>query len=131
MDDSQRTRMARRVEDGIGSYRNPPYLFRFDLKRGAVLDSSYIEEAANDAVRYTKDPDTGQVQVEIGNVYRHYFRPEPRHWNRVLKMIRDELDESGIETILVLMSDGLREEYRSTFLSAVRSGVIKETDYFL
>ena len=95
-------------------------LFEYDLEEGKVSSDTGIRYA----IRYVK---ADVVFVEIGDSYRHNVMIEPKHWNRLLKIIRnDELDSEGIAAILSLMRDGLREEYKDTFIAAVKSGVLKE-----
>ena len=95
-------------------------LFEYDLEEGKVSSDTGIRYA----IRYVK---ADVVFVEIGDSYRHNVMIKPKHWNRLLKIIRnDELDSEGIAAILSLMRDGLREEYKDTFIAAVKSGVLKE-----
>ncbi len=96
-------------------------LFEYDLEKGKESSDTGIKYA----VRYIKG-DT--AFVEVGDGYRHNIVIEAKHWNRLLKLIRnDELDGEGISAITKgLMSRGLPEEYEQTFISAIKSGVLKE-----
>ena len=95
-------------------------VFEYDLEKGEVSSDAGIRYA----VRYFKED---VIFVKIGDSYRHNVMIEPKHWNRVLKIIRkDELDSEGIAAIMSLMRDGLREEYVETFIRAVKSGVLKD-----
>ena len=95
-------------------------MFEYDLEEGKVSSDAGIRFA----VRYVKGD---VIFVEIGDSYRHNVMIEPKHWNRLLEIIRkDELDSEGIAAIMSLMRDGLREEYVETFIRAVKSGVLKE-----
>ena len=97
-------------------------LFEYDLEEGKESKDTGIRYA----VRYIKGD---VVFVEVGDSYRHNIMLEPKHWNRLLKIIRDdELDGEGIAAILGLMRDGLREEYEEAFVKAVKSGAIKEVE---
>lgn len=94
--------------------------FEYDLEEGKVSTDTGIRYA----VRYVK---ADVVFVEIGDSYRHNIFIEPKHWNRLLKIIRnDELDREGVDAITSLMEAGLPEEYKETFIAAVKSGALKE-----
>ena len=94
--------------------------FEYDLEEARETKDAGIRFA----VRFIRENVTF---VEIGDSYRHNVMIEPKHWNRLLKIIRnDELDSEGIAAILSLMRDGLREEYKDTFIAEVKSGVLKE-----
>ena len=96
--------------------------FEFNLETGKVAKST----APHYAVRYCNGEE-GTI-VEIGDGYRHELFLEAEHWNRILKIIKDdELDQSGIKAITRgLMGNCLPEEYEENFISAVKSRVIKE-----
>ncbi|MBI2144693.1 hypothetical protein HYU18_00010 [Candidatus Woesearchaeota archaeon] len=94
--------------------------FEYDLEENKETTDSGIHYA----VRYIKE---AAIFVEIGDSYRHNIFIKPNHWNRLLRLIRDdELDGEGIAAILSLMRAGLREEYEKTFITAIKSGAIKE-----
>jgi hypothetical protein len=96
-------------------------VFEYDLEKGQTTSDAGIGYA----VRYVRE----EVPfVEIGDSYRHNIRIESKHWNRLLKIIRNgELDREAISAITKgLMYPGLPEEYEQTFVSAVKSGIIKE-----
>lgn len=98
------------------------YTFIFNLEKGEAEDE---DPSPSYAIKYY-NPDSGEI-VELGDGYRHEMFIEGDHWNRILRIIKNkELDEKGIEAIIGLMSEGLRKEYTETFISAVRSEIIKE-----
>ena len=81
------------------------YFFQFDLEEKRVAK----KESWHYGVRYFMTAVGSRVQ--IGDAYRHYLILEPRHWNRVLRIIKnDELDKSGVEALLALMET--RQEAR-------------------
>ncbi len=102
------------------SYSKMETVFEYDLEEGKETSDAGIHYA----VRYTK----GDVLfVEVGDRYRHNIMIEARHWNVLLKVIRnDKLDREGIEAIISLMRDGLPEEYVGTFINAIKSGALKD-----
>lgn len=94
--------------------------FEYDLEEGKETADAGIHYA----VRYIKED---VVFVEVGDSYRHNIMIEAKHWNRLLMIIRnDELDREGIDAITSLMGHGLPEEYRETFIAAIKSGALKE-----
>jgi len=94
--------------------------FEYDLEEARETKDAGIHFA----VRFIQED---AAFVEIGDSYRHNVLIEAKHWNRLLKIIRNnELDSEGIAAILSLMRAGLREEYKETFLAAVKSGALKE-----
>ncbi|MEK6837300.1 MAG: hypothetical protein AABX69_01495, partial [Nanoarchaeota archaeon] len=94
--------------------------FEYDLEEARKTKDAGIHYA----VRFVHEDATF---VEIGDSYRHNIFIKPKHWNRLLRIIRnDELDSEGIYAIASLMEAGLREEYKKTFIAAVKSGVLKE-----
>ena len=95
-------------------------LFGYDLEKG----KESIDTGIRYAVRYIKGD---VVFVEVGDSYRHNITIEAKHWNRLLRIIRNnELDREGIDAIISLIESGLPEEYKETFIAAVKSGVLKE-----
>ena len=89
-------------------------LFEYDLEE----DKETADAGIHYAVRYVKG---NVVFVKVGDSYRHNIMIEPKHWNRLLRIIRnDELDSEGIYAIASLMEAGLREEYKKTFIAAVK-----------
>lgn len=110
------------------------YNFVFNLQTNSLhkpdpknrLNFLFYESAWGDyCVRYQTTPH-GKF-AEVGDGYRHEITVEGRQWNRLLKLIReDELDASGLEAVLSLMSDGLPAEYKNTFVDAVKTGKIKD-----
>ena len=99
----------------------PETIFEYDLEKGKESSDTY----GSYAVRYLKD---SGFCVEIGDGYRHNIRLEAKHWNRLLRIIRDgELDADGVSAIIHgLMWHGLRKEHKKTFIAAIKSGAIKE-----
>lgn len=99
-----------------------PYFFEFDLQTGEISDDT----RPHYAVRY-RDTANGII-VNIGDGYRHDLDIEAKHWNRIIKIIKnDELDKSGINAILEgLMGYCLPEEYNETLTNGIKSGKIKE-----
>lgn len=94
--------------------------FEYDLDEGRESKDTGIRYA----VRYVKGD---VVFVEIGDSYRHNIMIEAKHWNRLLRIIRnDELDSECIDAIASLMGHGLPEEYKETFIAAIKSGALKE-----
>lgn len=105
------------------------YTFQFDLERRKIVPSQE-DTLGHYAVRYYKNTETGYIGAEVGDGYRHETHLEARHWNRILKMIREELDESGIEAVAELMYGlGADNQYQGTFVSAVKDGRIPEIEY--
>lgn len=98
-------------------------LFAYDLEDGK--EDRNISPVKY-AVRYVKGD---VVFVEVGDSYRHNIMIDVKHWNRLLRIIRnDELDGEGIAAILSLMRVGLREEYEEAFVKAIKSGIVKEIE---
>jgi hypothetical protein len=89
---------------------------------GRVLEAATIERAGFSQVKYVKHP--SGVWVEIGD-FRHRVSLEAYHWNRIVRMIREELDESGIAAILALIDYAIHG-YESSLVSAIKSGVVRE-----
>ena len=98
------------------------YLFEFNLETGKIDKDT----TPRYAVRYYKSK--AGVIVEIGDGYRHNSHINANHWNRILKIIKnDELDKSGIWAITRgLMEPYLPEEYEKNLISAIKTGKIKE-----
>ncbi|MBI4095612.1 MAG: hypothetical protein HY438_01990 [DPANN group archaeon] len=108
------------------------YDFIFNLKTGKLHkpkknDNTFKRDAFGDyAVRY-RYTTSGSSIAEIGDGYRHECMIAGGYWNRLLKIIREEeVDASGLEAILSLLSDGLPKEYEKTFVTAVKAGKIKD-----
>jgi len=101
-----------------------PYFFEFDLQTGKVSEDS----VPHYAVRYY-NTESGPM-VLIGDGYRHKLRLNAKHWNRILKLIKNnELDESGVEAITQgLMGHCLYEEYDEILVRAIKEGAIKEVE---
>ncbi len=80
------------------------------------------------AVRYYNTK--SGTMVQIGDGYRHMLHLSAEHWNRILKIIKnDELDESGIKAITQgLMGHCLYEEYDKNLIKAIKDGLIKEIE---
>ncbi len=116
------------------------YLFSFNLQTKEVFEGRTKEisdEEERDRVRWLCDyavtyynTTEGGMMAEVGDGLRHQVGIQAKHWNRLLKIIRDEeLDNSGIEMLTRgFLARGLPEEYESTFISAVKEGVIKEIE---
>lgn len=113
------------------------YYFTFNLRTKEVHEGELwkIEDedkrgkayADNDhAVRYLDTP-SGK-RVEIGDSFRHYSTMKEEHWNRLVKIIRDdELDKSGMEIFTRgFLERDLPEHYEGTFISAIKEGILKE-----
>jgi len=98
------------------------YIFEFNLETGKVENDTIPRYA----VRYY-EIENG-IMAEVGDGYRHMIKLDAKHWNRILKIIKnDELDKDGIKAITSgLMREGLPEEYEETFISAIKSGIVKE-----
>lgn len=97
------------------------YFFEFNLETGKVSKDTNWDYA----VRYYNSENG--PRVEIGN-YRYDSLLLPEHWNRILRIIKDEeLDQSGIEAIIRgLMGCYIPTEYEDNFISAIKAGIIKE-----
>ncbi len=97
-------------------------VFEYDLENEKV-DKNIVGRYS---VIYRKT-DVGIV-VEIGDGYRHEIWLEAEHWNRILKIIKnDELDNAGINAIVRgLMRPGLYEDYANNLIKAIKKGEIKE-----
>jgi hypothetical protein len=100
------------------------YIFEFNLEENKVSKDTW----GRYAVRYY-ETDIG-IMVEIGDGYRHELHLEAKHWNRILRIIRDdELNESGVKAIVEgLMWYCLDDDYGDNFISAIRAGKIKEVE---
>lgn len=99
------------------------YLFEYNLEESKISKDTWGKYA----IRYY-NTDNGVI-IEVGDGYRHNIRIGARYWNKILSIIRKENDEEEIEVITKgLMCNGLPEEYESTFISAVREGLIKEIE---
>ncbi len=98
------------------------YLFEFNLETGKVSKNTMPDYA----IRYYKSKNG--IIVEIGDGYRHNLYLSAKHWNRILKIIKnDELDKSGIKAITRgLMGHCLPQEYENYLISAIKTGIIKE-----
>lgn len=98
------------------------HYFEFNLETGKVSKDTMPDYA----VRYYKSENG--IIVEIGDGYRHNLHIKARHWNRILRIIKDdELDKSGIKAITRgLMEHCLPEEYEKNLISAIKAGTIKE-----
>lgn len=96
--------------------------FEFNLETGEISEDTM----PNYAVRYYKSKN-GTI-VEIGDGYRHNLSLKAKHWNRILKIIKnDELDKSGVKAITCgLMEHCLPEEYEKNLISAIKARIIKE-----
>ena len=91
-------------------------VFEYDLEKAEVSSDAGISYA----VRYFKED---AIFVEIGDRYRHNILIKAKHWNRLLRVIRnDELDSEGIAAVISLLRSGLREEYEATLIKAIKSG---------
>lgn len=94
--------------------------FEYDLEE----DKETPDAGIHYAVRYVKGD---VVFVEVGDSYRYNIFIKPKYWNRLLKIIcNDELDREGVDAIASLMESGLPEEYKKTFIAAIKSGIFKE-----
>ena len=98
------------------------YFFEFNLETGKVSKNT----TPHYAVRYYRSKN--DIMVEIGDGYRHELQIDAKHWNRILKIIKnDELDKSGIQAITRgLMRHCLPKEYEKNLISAIKAGIIKE-----
>ena len=98
------------------------YLFEFNLETGKVSKNTMPDYS----IRYYKSKNG--IIVEIGDGYRHTLYLSAKHWNRILKIIKDdELDKSGIKAITRgLMKRGLPEKYENNLISATKTGIVKE-----
>ena len=97
------------------------YFFEFDLEIAKISKNTIPHYA----VRYYKTKNG--VMVEIGDGYRHELHLSAKHWNRIIKIIKnDELDKSGIKAIIQgLMGHCLPKEYEKNLISAIKAGIIK------
>ena len=97
-------------------------LFEYDLEE----DKETADAGIHYAVRYVKG---NVVFVKVGDSYRHNLMINVKHWNRLLRIIRNnELDSEGLAAVLSLMKGGLLEEYVVAFIKAIKSGTIKEIE---
>ena len=98
------------------------YIFEFNLETGKVSKDT----VPHYAIRYYKSKNG--IIVEIGDGYRHTLYIIAKHWNRILKIIKnDELDKSGIKAITRgLMDHCLPEEYEKNLISAIKAKIVKE-----
>ena len=76
-------------------------------------------------IRYYKDENN--IIVNIGDGFRHEIYIDGKHWNRILKIIKnDELDNEGIKAIIRgLINRAIPEEYEEFFINSVKNSVIK------
>lgn len=97
-----------------------PYTFVYDLEKERVSKNSDWGYG----IRYSSTQ--RGVMVEVGDGYRHEMFIQATHWNRLLRIIRDdEVDRSGIDAIVGgLMGGCLPEKYSSRFIRAVKDGTI-------
>ena len=102
-----------------------PYFFEFDLEIGEISADS----VPHYAVRYY-NTESGGHMVLIGDGYRHMLHLNAEHWNRILKIIKNnELDESGIKSITQgLLGHCLPEEYEKNLISGIKTGKLKEIE---
>lgn len=98
------------------------YFFEFDLEKVKISKIT----TPHYAVRYYNA--ANGIMVEIGDGYRHELFLSAKHWNRILRIIKnDELDKSGIKAITRgLMGHCLPKEYEKNLISAIKAGRIKE-----
>lgn len=98
------------------------FFFEFNLETSKVENGTIPDYA----IRYYKS-ENGPI-VEIGDGLRHTLFIHGRHWNRILKIIKnDELDKSGIKAITRgLMEHCLPEEYEKNLIAAIKAGIVKE-----
>lgn len=98
------------------------FFFEFNLETRRVEKDTIPDYA----VRYYKSKN-GTI-VEVGDGLRHTLFIYGKHWNRILKIIKNgELDKSGVKAITRgLMERGLPEEYEENLISAIKAGIIKE-----
>lgn len=96
--------------------------FEYDLEEGKETPDAGIHYA----IRYIKG---NVVFVEVGDSYRHNIMIEAKHWNRLLSIIRnDRLESESIDAITSLMERGLPEDYKETFITAIKAGVLKDIE---
>lgn len=100
------------------------YVFEFNLETGKEEKNTWGVYA----VRYYKSDES--IKVEIGDGYRHQLRIDAIHWNRILRIIKNnELDKDGIDAVVKgLMGHALPEEYTENLISAVKKERIKPVD---
>lgn len=97
--------------------------FEFNLETGK---ESKKATCPHYAVRYCQED--GVSYVEIGDGYRHELVLDTVHWNRILRIIRDnELDKEGIDAITKgLMRLCLYPNYVDVLVTAIKEGKIRE-----
>ena len=100
------------------------YFFEFNLKTGKVSKNTIPEYA----VRYYRTKNG--IIAELGDGYRHMLHLSAKHWNRILRIIKNnELDKAGIQAITRgLMGHCLPKEYENNLISAIKSGKIKKSE---
>lgn len=107
-------------------------LFAFDFKTGMVVECPGEYNIVDYGVRYLHPANAGYVT--IGDGLRHDTEIEYGHWDRLLKIIKeDELDSSGLDLILEGWLGGSfpDEVSKKTFVDAVKFGVIKPVSAYL
>ncbi len=113
--------MARKSKDGS------IYHFIYDFESDKVvkpIPKEPFSDVGFYGVRYYETQAGPMAKVGDGISMTNIII-DGQHWNRFLRIIRDgELDISGLEAVLSLMSDGLRDEHRQTFVKAVQKGKI-------
>jgi len=107
----------------------PHHFFEFNLETGRVREDPHNYHPGDGyAVRYVRYEN--RVGVEIGDGLRHTCSLGADHWDRLLKIIRDdELDESGFDLLL----DGFmgycwpddRDRAKRNFVDGIKSGKIR------
>jgi len=100
--------------------------FAFDLNSGKVCEYPAEDTLGEYMIRYERH-DHGNL-VTIGDGLRHTIWLQDYHWDRLLRIIKnDELDKSGLDMLINgwLDSGFPDEDSKRVFVSAVRSGRIK------
>lgn len=106
--------------------------FGYDLEKGKIVDPNTedmtrLVTGYGYYVRYENKIEGQGYVVEIGASSMVGFVPQ-KHWNTAVGIIRDDkLDRDGIELILE-RALWVGNEHMQTFISAVKSGDIKEIE---
>ena len=115
----------------LGEHRTD-HFFAYDLRAGRVVEDPGLDDISEWRVRYF--PHQNGNWATIGDGLRHTIWFQDYHWDRLLKIIReDELDQSGQDLILdAWLGVGFPDEdSKRTFVSAVKSRAIKPVKDYL
>ena len=106
--------------------------FAFDLRSGNVVEHPHKIDLGEYRIRYT--PYDNGNWATVGDGPHHTLWVQAEHWDRLLKIIKDEeLDKSSRDMIIDGWLDlGFpNKRCKKTFVSTVKSGTIKPIREYL